>query len=180
MGGWPKGPGMWIPPPVLGTDNVHALGASRRTIGAGGTPTSTAWPAANRAIAIPIWLPDAMVVSSLFIANGGTASGNLDLGIYTIDGAKVVAKGTTAQTGTSTLQILTVTATPVGPGPYYMVAVLDSTAGFAQAYATAVVAEQQMGVVQSAAAVPLAATLTFASPAATFIPLMGISTITTY
>ncbi len=59
--------GVWIPPPVMCTDHINALGMSHRIIGTSGAPASATWPAANRAILIPFSIPDTMVVASMFV-----------------------------------------------------------------------------------------------------------------
>ena len=69
-----------------------------------GAPASATWPSANLAIACPIYIDSYGTVVKLWTANGATASGNFDIGLYDESFNKLVSIGATAQSGTSTIQ----------------------------------------------------------------------------
>jgi hypothetical protein len=68
------------------------------------------WITANRAYYVRVILPRAANILSLFWINGSAAAGNVDIGIYDGDTlAKIVTAGSTARSGTDTLQRVTLT-----------------------------------------------------------------------
>lgn len=105
--------------------------AMRATLG--GKPNvgplgSGTWPLANLALYIPLTLPFAYPVERVFWANGTTAVGNVDMGIYSAQGARLFSTGSTAQAGTSDLQYVTAKIL-LDPGEYYLALALSSTSG---------------------------------------------------
>jgi hypothetical protein len=142
--------------------------------------SSTAWPAANRGLFVPIWIPAPFVLASFFCVNGATAAGNIDMGLYSPDGGLVVSVGSTAQSGTSTLQILTVGPVVVPPGRYFMAISASSTSATFVSRVPTVSIEQRLGMLQAASQVPLANLPTFATCASSYLPHFGISQLTTY
>lgn len=139
---------------------------------------STAWFSANLALYVPFWIWTPTTVKIGWTRNGATATGNIDIGIYTRDGVRIVSMGSTAQSGTSTLQTFNITDTLLMPGPYFMALATNSgstTLGMSNAFT----APQQklLGIYEQASAFPLPATATFATPATvTRIPAFGFST----
>lgn len=82
--------------------------------------SSTAWPAANQAIYIPVSIPFYFPVARVFWVNGSTVTGNKDFGIYTWDGAKIYSTGSTAESGASAVQYVSVSGGLVlAPGSYF-------------------------------------------------------------
>lgn len=136
--------------------------------------SNLAWPAANDAIFVPLALSRPILAKRLYIANGSVASGNLDLGIYTFDGARIVSAGSTAQSGTTAIQFLDITDTYLSPGRYYLAAAMNGTTGAMRRFNYAVIRQQMLGVYKMATAFPLPATATFATPTASAIPLIGV------
>ena len=136
---------------------------------------SAAWPSANLGISCPLYLEMGGLVVKLFVANGSTVNGNMDVGLYTAAYAKIVAIGATAQAGTSDLQAFDITDTYVGPGQYYLIA--SSSSGTA----TTVRAQNNLnqmrawGVTQMAAAHALPATFVPATVGQGYLPLMGLT-----
>ena len=139
---------------------------------------SATWPTANRAFLYPCYLDRPVTIAQFFVHNGATASGNLDIGLYTEGFARVISSGSTAQSGTSALQVIDVTDTTVRPGRYYLGVVMDNTTG------TMVRANQNgqwlkpAGVLQMDTAFALPATFTPASMTQSFVPLAGFTTTT--
>jgi len=170
-------------PPTIIAHGPYSLGYPIVSAGitSAGPGTSTAWPVANKAIFVPFWLPTTFYLASMFVMNGTVVSGNIDLGVFSVDGEKIVSKGATAQAGTSTLQILTMTAT-LGPGMYYMAVSADNTTAtvLAGGLGGNLYWAQQLGLLEAATQNPLATNPTFATLAAAIVPGIGIASITSY
>lgn len=98
-----------------------------------GAASSTAWPAANRAIAYPFVLTNTATVLKMWVHNGATVNGNFDIGIYDEDWVRKVSSGSTAQAGTSVLQEVDVANTALSAGRYYMALCFDGTTATTQA-----------------------------------------------
>lgn len=93
----------------------------------GGTaPASTAWPAANTAIFVPMLVAQPLTVYKLAIGSGAVSAGNFDVGIYDRFGNLIVSSGATAK-ATSAEIIADITDTRLGPGLYYMALAADDT-----------------------------------------------------
>jgi hypothetical protein len=94
---------------------------------------SGTWPAANRAYFIPIVLPYDFTVTKLFWLNGSSVgTANVDCAVYSSgDGParKLISTGSTLSSGALVYQSVSVTATRLRAGIYYMALVLDNTAG---------------------------------------------------
>lgn len=134
-------------------------------------PNGTAWPSANLAIAYPISLGVATRVRKFGWLNGGTASGNIDVGLYTAAGTRIASTGSTAQAGTNTIQHIDVSDFDLAPGLYYLAMAMDNTTGTNQAMATWTTAVARMvGVVEMASAFPLPTTFTPATPSNNYVP----------
>lgn len=162
-------------PVVLSTISRGALGDE---IAAGGLgPASAAWPAANRAIAIPFVVYTPLIVVKMLIVNGSVASGNLDLGIYDDQQHLLVAKGSTAQAGTSAVQALDIADTTLQPGRYYMACAMDGTTGTVMSMANAIPLCRAFGVLSQSTAFPLA-DATWVAAQDAYIPYIGITTRT--
>lgn len=161
------------------TDSNESLGPWMRTLTPPAAATA-AWPATNEAIYIPFTLPVTMIAARMFVYNGTTASGNLDLGIFDTGGNSIITKGTTAQSGTSVLQFLDITDTTLSPGVYYMGCSMDGTTGttFAHAPNSLAVARTSGVLSQSTAFVLPTTTATFAAAQHAYIPIVGITTRT--
>lgn len=139
------------------------------------TRASAVWPTANKAFFIPFQVHEEVTAHKLYLNNGSAVSGNIDLGIYEEDGTRLVSTGSTAQAGTSTLQIVDITDTVFGPGRFYMAVAIDNVTGTTVRYTDTVPGPAGHGVKEqtSAFALPSAATLVDAT--AGYIPHMGIS-----
>lgn len=140
--------------------------------------SSATYPAANRAIAIPFRTPDPFIVKQLYACNGATVSGNIDVGVYDLAGTRIISAGSTAQAGTSVLQVFDVTDTLIGAGAYYIVVAMDNTTGtlFRQNHNTHQSKFFGMTTVESSFSLP--ATLTFGTAASGYSPFMGVAGVT--
>jgi hypothetical protein len=137
---------------------------------------SAAYPAADRAHFLPFRVNRPTLITKLMAYNGSTASGNIDVGIYSHDGTRLVSTGSTAQSGTSALQVFDVTDTWLGPGRFYLAVAMDNTTGtLFRATLGSTQIDAGIGLLIEASAFPLPATATFAtiSGAAAFVPIIG-------
>jgi hypothetical protein len=83
---------------------------------------------ANRAYYYPIWLAHPIVVTKLWWQNGTTIAGNVDCGLYTDNGVRLVSTGSTAQTGSLAIQSVDIADTPIPGGLVYLAFVASTTA----------------------------------------------------
>jgi hypothetical protein len=90
-------------------------------------PSSGTWHLQYGVVYVPVRVKRRCVVRKLGIANGATATGNLDLGLYDAAGIRLVSTGPTAQSGVNAEQVTDVTDTTIGPGLYYLACVMDGT-----------------------------------------------------
>lgn len=158
----------------------ESLGSLPHTLGNTtlGSIASTAYPASNAAIYIPFTVSELITVRKLFSYNGAAASGNIDVGIYDAAGTRLASTGSTAQSGTNTLQVFDITDFVLVPGKYYLAVAMDNTTGTLFAHTAGIAGHHYAsgGVMQEASAFPLPATATFASMAQNFLPMIGLST----
>lgn len=94
-----------------------------------GNFASATWPANNRAIYIPIFMPARFTVARFFVANGTAVSGTFDIGLFNYEGEKLISTGSTAQAGTSVVQYVGVTDQSFPAGNYFLGIVLSTTSG---------------------------------------------------
>ena len=112
-------------------DNVHSLGwdSVGYSVGARNLSLSSAtdagWFGANWACGIPFTLSRRTSFQRIFVVNGSSVSGNIDLGVYDWNRNKIQSTGSTARTATN-IQAISFSLT-LGPGRYYMAIALDST-----------------------------------------------------
>lgn len=137
---------------------------------------SISFSVANRAYYHPIYLPFGCIVTQLWWINGTTGGGNVDCGVYSRAGDRLVSTGSTAQSGTNALQIVNVTDTILDIGWYYLAVACDS--GSATAFGGAQILtghNSVLGMAQEASAFPLPATATFAAPSTARLFMVGFT-----
>lgn len=143
-------------------------------------PASATWPTGDLAIAVPYILADRILVKRLWLNNGTAVGGNVDVAIYDRSFTKLVGIGSTAQSGTSTLQYFDVTDTYIGPGLIYIATVNSGTTGTTVRLAMTVSGQRSIGIVQMAAATgatgTLPTTFTPATVANAYVPHAGFTT----
>lgn len=158
------------------------------TIGDSGLPhplvyglAAVAWGTANRAVYVPIVVPDRVVVRGLWCSTGSTGTGNVDMGLYDVSGAAVISGTGQAKAASATELVFDVTDTAVGPGSYYIAMSSDSATDTFYTHgltSTAPVATAY-GVLTEASAYPLPATATMAlNQSNTVVPIMGLLLVT--
>lgn len=163
--------------------NVWSLACVGLELGAlsgGATPAGLAWPTANDAIFVPLYITEPTLIKRLFILNGGTVSGNLDLGIYTADGGRLRSSGSTAQSGTTAIQFVDITDIVLGSGRYYLACAMNGTTGTAFRANVSAARLQQVGVARMASAFALPSSATLVAAASGYMPLIGAETYAAY
>lgn len=144
-------------------------------------PASATWPTTNKAFYYPFTISQGLTVTKMWAINGAAVSGNVDIGIYNAAGARLVSKGSTAQSGTNAMQVFDVTDTVLGPGLYFLALNMDNTTGTFILSIVAGFADLAMGwYTQAVGAVTLPATATFASSTSGIVPLFGLEANTVY
>lgn len=141
-----------------------------------GIPVSAVYPSANLAIYIPFRIQSPINIAQLFWYNGATATGNVDMGVYSKDGQRILSSGTTAQTGTNALQLVDITDVRIGAGMYWIALACDSgSSTFFSTTLGAVGLHTLAGIKQQASAFVLPTTATFADAAQDYFPLFGFT-----
>ena len=141
-------------------------------------PGSFAWPTANRAFFFPFSLARPMLCAQLFNYNGGTASGNLDIGIYAEDGTRLHSTGSTAQSGTNALQVINPTDKIIPAGQLFLALAMDGTTGTVAGTNPSLHTLRQAGALIMDTAFPLPAVATFAAWANAIFPIFGFTSKT--
>ena len=166
-------PDFGVPRPIT-PSVLFAGGRNFSYLTAQPTVTFFAWQAANRAVLQPFEITTAYLVEGFGWANAGTVSGNVDAGIYTLDGVRLMSTGSVAQTGTGTTQIAAITPTLLMPGTYYLALAMDNTTGIIASQTWNQSDAHMVGVCNVASAFPLPSTLTPTFAAAARTPSCAI------
>ena len=140
--------------------------------------TSGAWQSANQALYYPFQLTDHATLYQFLWFVGGTATGNVDLGVYDAQNHLIVSTGSTALSGTNAVQQFNVTDTALAPGSYLLAGVASTTS--ATIFRISAGADELIlplgPIYQEASALPLPATATpvLTTETTTIIPAFGI------
>jgi hypothetical protein len=143
---------------------------------------SSAWGTNNKAVLVPVTIASTHTYVKAAWLNGATATGNVDVGIYTISGTtatRIVASTAEAQTGTSVCQVAAAfTTTTLEPGLYYLAMSCSSTSATCwRLSGVAAGAWRPGGVYQMTTAHPLPSSGTVATYTNTFLPIFGFSEV---
>lgn len=143
-----------------------------------------AWPAANKAIYVPVRVPSRCLVRKLWYGAYTGNAGNIDIGIYDAAGTRLVSSGSTAKvaSGSGTEAVIDTTDTTIGPGLHYMaLACSNNTDSFIVKTSAVAPLPAAMGVLTEAlGSVTLPATATWVQDYSnTTVPDMGMFMVTT-
>ena len=143
------------------------------------TMATGTWPAANRALYIPVEV-DQPAIAVKMIFQVTTQSGNYDIGIYSETGSRLVSTGSTAVPAAG-IAVADITDTTLTPGTYFLALNIDNTTAAVQRLNNPPSGILQCcGMQQQAVgAVTLPSTATFANPASTYWPSIAASLVTT-
>lgn len=120
---------------------------------------------ANRAYFYPIALDAPYTIKNFGVACGAGTAGNLDVGIYAVDGTKILSTGSFAMVNGNSTQVKSVTAKTIPPGRYYLAfAGSSGSATLLGLSLTPLSYATNIGVYVMDTAFPLPATATFALP----------------
>lgn len=133
---------------------------------AGGTAV---WPLGNTGIYVPVQVDMPCLVTKMGI-QVATQSGNVDVGIYNEEGARLVSAGSTL-VGVAGLQTFDIADTWLTPGVYFFAMVVSNTTGAFLRVTPANNSARAIGVQsQAIGSTVLPATATFAAPGNTYVP----------
>ena len=170
-------PKVQFPPLFISTYTQPFCGMEARAIG-GINPASGAWPLALYVAYVPFQLPFPYLVRRIWWQNGSAAGGNTDVGVYTSGGTRVFSTGSTAGSGNSAPQFVTIADTLLHPGSYFFAMVHDSitTNQLQRGTTLSIVQQRAIGhLSQTLGSGPLPVTATFAASSQIVYPLCGIS-----
>lgn len=157
------------------TISPECLGVTSRMGLATGMASAT-WPTSNLMIAVPMTIRQVIPVAKLWVVNGTAVSGNIDVAILDSAGARLVSSGSTAQAGTSAVQVFDTTDIVLTPGLYYLALAMDNTTGTVFSKTPAAAGQNAaMGMAQVASDFPIGATNTLALDATAFLPYFGLA-----
>lgn len=164
--------------------NFSCIGRSAHQLSGIGAPSSGAWPAANRALYLPFSIPEPVTVARMMY-HPGTVAANIDIGIYSYAGALLVSSGTVAKGTTAQVEFVNVTDTPLAAGDYYFALVNSNNTGnfhrIQSSLPSAVPFMKHMGVLQEAlGSTVLPSSMTPATPASDYYPLVGFTQSATF
>jgi hypothetical protein len=140
--------------------------------GIANTPASANYVTVNLALFVPFWVPETVTITKLGWMNGSAVAGNIDVGIYSEAAARLVSTGSTAQSGTSRLQVVDTGDITLARGRYYMAMATDTSGATQKVFAATPAAGicQAFGILQMATAFPLPDPATFAKCVSAFVP----------
>jgi hypothetical protein len=131
-------------------------------------PTSQAWPLANLALYVPIYVNEACTIYEVGTGAGATVGGNFDIGLYDMAGAKIQTTGTTARTAAA-WNAVNWTDLVIAPGWYYAAMSADGTNNYS-GIAPAAGLAQAAGVCEQTTAFVLPATATLTRTTRPMVP----------
>jgi hypothetical protein len=164
-----------VPLGVIGTFATSSEGSTLADVSlslANVYSLTTGAQTANSAYYTQILVPNAITVYQLGVLNGGTVSGNFDLGIYNSSLTKVISTGSTVQAGVSAIQLVDISDTALSAGVYYLAFAADNITGLYQHSGVNILMTRASGCSQQASAFPLPATAVFAAQTVQFQPLV--------
>lgn len=171
--------GQYVPTlPIIGTHSEEGMLQWAATSVQSAPASSAVTTVANEARYFPLRLSAPFLIVKFWWINGTSVAGNIDAGIYSASGTRLTSIGSTAQSGTSTVQSVAL-GTPylLMPDFYYLAWCASSTS--ATMFMTLGIGGQpdarRVGMYTQTSGFPLPATATFASASTARISVMGIS-----
>lgn len=171
----PRGPRLPAPFVLAPGHPQTGMGIHWQQISTSGS-ASAVYPSSNLLIAYPFMLDAPAIARQLYWYNGAAVSGNVDIALLATNGDRLVSSGSTAQSGTSVLQVVNVTDTALAPDTLYYVALAcdNTTATFFRWTAANANIWRTVGVVEAASSFTIPATNTLAVMATNYLPVMGV------
>lgn len=171
----PRGPRMPAPFVLCPGSQETGMGRHWQQISTSGS-ASAVYPTSNLLIAYPFVLEAPATAKQLYCYNGTVVSGNVDMAILAANGDRLVSIGSTAQSGTSVLQVFNITDTALAPDTLYYCALAcdNTTATFFRWTAGTAAIWRTAGVVTVGSSFAIPASNTLAVTATNYLPVMGI------
>lgn len=165
-----------FPPGALSVASVRVSPVGDINLGIRNAASSAAaWPAANRALYIPMLVEIPCTAYKIGWQNGATIIGNVSVGIYANDGRKQLVEGRAAHSGVNLFQAIDITDTYLRPGLYYLGMSSDSGSGtYFRATPNAILL-QASGMQQQANAYPLPDPAAFNTVASSYVPMVTVA-----
>lgn len=161
---------------VLTMDPLHGQGLAVAA-SAGIGVNSVAWPLANLAIFLPVYVWRTITVNAL-ATQFGTSAGNFDIGIYDASWTKIVSTGSTAAAGF--FKQVAITATTLTRGTYYLALAHDTNTCQVRRVTIDAGIGRMIGALEQTSAFPLPATATPVAFTRTVFPVFGMTTRATF
>jgi hypothetical protein len=144
---------------------------------------SAAWPTANVALYLPVYIRAPVVVKQIWWENGSTVTGSTsaDMAIYNEAGERLVETGVVTQATVDVPQVTNITDLPLAPGRYWLGLVLSNNTSTIRRWTLAT----DVGNVnkwfnigqETVTAAQLPTTMTPVACTSVYIPLMGLDFI---
>jgi hypothetical protein len=139
------------------------------------TSGNAVWPAASRALYIPVQVESTVTAYQMGVIVA-VSSGNVDVGIYDQQFARLTSMGSTAVAAAG-FQAFNIADVVLTPGIYYLAMCVDNTTASFLRLAPAAELQRTCGVQQQAVgAVTLPNPATPANPASAYVPALMAST----
>lgn len=164
-----QGEEQWIPPYPISVAGLNCIPELTYF----GAVTGRA-PTAGRGIFIPFIVQEPFTAITITLVTATGTSGNLDGGIYRLDGTRIVSSGSTPLNAVATNpQIMDIVDTLLPRGYYYMAISTDVSTGTWAASGPSVVTQQCYGIQEvTSGAFPLPSIATLVKPIVAFVPYM--------
>jgi hypothetical protein len=159
-----------VTPPILSP--WFSYPADRTPVQAAANVSATIYGTANYAQLFAVWVPEVCRITTWWWQNGATVNGNVDMGIYTRAGVRLVSMGSVAQSGASAPQTSTANLPATLPAGELLLAFILSSATATLWQTTEAGMVERVGLVSS---IPLPSTLTLGAYTQTAVyPKMGV------
>ena len=155
--------------PSITTNTAESIGDGLIT-----SSSNLAYPAANEAYFVPFSIERPIVTRRLFSMNGSGVSGNIDMGIYSRDGSRLISMGSVVHSGTSVPQLFDIGDKYFSPNQYYMAIAMDNNVGALRRMNVPLARSYLAGVLRATGSFPLPEKVIFTNVAISFIPVIGI------
>lgn len=117
------------PPLVITPYHPESTGLETISVQSLSANAASRIPGANVVNYVPFRLNQHATVRKMSLLVGGANTGNVQVGLYTAVGSRIVSSGTVALGTINTLQECDITDTLLAPGTYFMAVTLENAAG---------------------------------------------------
>lgn len=134
-----------------------------------------AWPTTNRAFFVPLKMPQRQTTTTIWWWNGATLTNNADAGIFDINGNRIASTGSTARSGSSLRQAVSMSIS-LDTGLYYLgLSCAGTTGTFQRATPNNIATARAYGILMADNQFPLGASIAYtALDASFFAPIVGL------